>query len=164
MRIAILLSALFAAFVLTEISFLHAFTGFISEIPLVYIAGMIIMQRVGIEEGVAWFIALAVFRADPVALIIAGIGPVSILQIFTTRSVYALLGFGAVVYTVATIVVLAIGGSIDGLFGSSLLPPHAVIHAVRILLLLLPGLFFGVLIVRSIERRIRLPFFLRSHS
>ncbi len=164
MRTAILLSLLFGGFVLTEISFLHAFAGFIAEIPLLYIAGMIIMQRVGIEEGIAWFLALAVFRADPVALIIACIGPVSILQIFTTRSVYALLGFGAVVYSVAIGAELVVGGLIDVLFHTSLLPPHAMLHAVRIFALLLPGLFFGVLLVRSIEQRVRMPFFLRSNS
>ncbi len=149
-----LFALLFFALLLSEVSFFHAFSGNLANIPVMIIAGMIIMQRVGIEEGIAWFFALAVIRGDGIAFLLAGIGPVLILQIFTTRSVYALLGFGAAAYIAASTIFLLIGGLIDQLIGTSILLQHPVIHAIQELALLLPGLFLGVLLLRSIERRI----------
>lgn len=164
MRTGILFALLFFTLLLIEVSFFHAFSGNLANIPVMIIAGMIIMQRVGIEEGIAWFITLAVMRGDGIALLLAGIGPVLILQIFTTRSVYALLGFGAVAYILASIIFLLVGGLVDQFLGTSILLQHPIIHALQELALLIPGLFLGVLLVRSIERRILNQFAFKSST
>ena len=164
MRTGVLLAFLFFFFLLIEVAFFHAFSGIAASIPLMIVAGMIIMQRVGIEEGAAWFLAVAIFRGDGVALLLAGIGPVLILQIFTTRSVYALLGFGAVAYTVASVIFLLFGTLIDSVVGTSVLSSHPVVHALQEGVLLLPTLFIGVILVRIIERRVLQQFAFRSAS
>ena len=164
MRTGILFAFLFLFLLLIEVSFFHAFSGSLANIPVMIIAGMIVMQRVGIEEGVAWFITLALMRGDGIALLLAGIGPVLILQIFTTRSVYALLGFGAVAYVAASCTFLLFGGLIDHTLGTSILLQHPIVHALQELMLLIPGLFLGVLLVRSIERRILNQFAFKSPS
>lgn len=154
MRTGILLALFFFILHVIEVSFFHAFSGVFAYIPLMVIAGMIIMQRIGIEEGIAWFLGMTVIDGDGTALLLAGIGPLFILQIFTTRSVYALLGFGAVAYSVSSALFMLLGGLIDYLFGTTLLSDHPILHALQEWALLIPGLFLGVVIVRSIEQRI----------
>lgn len=162
MKTGVSLALLFFFFVLMEVAFLHAFSGVVASIPLMIVAGMIIMQRVGIEEGIAWFLASAVLRGDGISLLLAGIGPMLILQIFTTRSVYALLGFGAAAYGIAGITFILFGKFLDYVFGVSILSSHPVLHALQEGALLLPALFVGVLIVRSVERRVLTQFTFRS--
>lgn len=152
MRTGIILGCMFFLFLFIEQSFFHALTGILASIPLMLIAGMILMQRVGIEEGIAWCVALALFRMDITALVLAAIGPVLILQIFTTRSMYALVGFGLASYIVAAGTVLLLGEFFLRVFGVYILPLHPYLHALTELILLVPGLFLGVLVVRSIER------------
>lgn len=164
MKTGILLACLFFFFLLVEVAFFHAFSGIAASIPLMVVAGMIIMQRVGIEEGAAWFLAVAVLRGDGVALLLAGIGPILILQIFTTRSVYALLGFGAVAYAVASVIFILFGKLLDSVIGTSVLSSHPIIHALQEGALLLPTLFIGVIFVRIIERRVLQQFTFRSAS
>ncbi len=157
-----LLALTFFFLLLIEISFFHAFAGSIAHIPVMIVAGMIIMQRIGIEEGVAWFLAVAMVRGDGIALLLATIGPMLILQIFTTRSIYALLGFGAVAYTVASVMFILLGELFDYALGTTILSQHPVVHALQEGALLLPSLFVGVILVRSIERRLFTHFAFRS--
>ena len=164
MRTGIFLSLLFFFLLLIEVSFVHAFSGSIASIPVMIIAGMIIMQRAGIEEGVAWFLVLALIRGDGIAFLLAGIGPALILQIFTTRSVYALLGFGAVAYSAASIIFIIVGNILDRILGTAILLPHPFIHTFQELMLLIPGRFVGVIAVRSIERRVLALFTFKSFS
>ncbi len=164
MRTSILLACVFFMLFVMENAFLHAFTGSIASMPLMVIAGMIILQRVGIEEGAAWFLALAVFRADGVALLLSLIGPFLILQIFTTRSVYALLGFGAVAYTLSSVIFILFGEFFDFIFSTTLLVAHPIRFAFIEGALLLPGLLVGVIMLRSIERRILTQFSFKSLS
>ena len=162
MRTGILLAFLFFFLLLIEIAFFHAFAGNVARIPVMIIAGMIIMQRVGIEEGAAWLLAVAILRADGVAFLLAAIGPMLILQIFTTRSVYALLGFGAVAYGAASFIFILLGELFDAVLGMTILSSHPIRHALLEGALLIPGLFIGVIIVRSIERRILTQFAFKS--
>lgn len=154
MRTGIILGIVFFLFLFIEQSFFHALFGIVANIPLMLIAGMIIMQRVGIEEGVAWCIALAVFRMDIGALFLAAVGPILILQIFTTRSMYALVGFGIASYTIATGAMLFLGELLFRVFGIHLLSLHPYLHALTEVILLIPGLFLGILLMRSIERSV----------
>ncbi len=154
MRTGMLLGFLFFTLLFIEQSFLHAFFGTVANIPLVVIVGMIIMQRVGIEEGIAWFIAVALFQSDFSALLIAMIGPMLILQIFTTRSVYALIGFGLTSYAFAAGVTLILSELSSRVFHYSITSSHPYIHALTEFLILIPGLFVGVILARSIERNI----------
>jgi len=154
MKTGIFLGLLFVVLLLVEQSFLHALFGSIASTPLMIIAGMIIMQRVGIEEGAAWCIALACLSTNIIPLILAGIGPILILQIFTTRSIYALLGFGITSYVVSAGASLIIGAALSLLFGIHILSAHPYINVFTEFLLLIPGLFLGILLVRSVERSI----------
>lgn len=164
MKTGFLFALLFFVLLLVEVTFFHAFSGMIASIPLMIVAGMIMMQRVGIEEGAAWFLAVAAVRGDGVAFLLAGIGPVLILQIFTTRSVYALLGFGAVAYAAASGISIPLSMLFDSVFDTSILPSHPFLHALQEGFLLLPALFVGVVIVRGIERRFLTQFTFRSAS
>ncbi len=152
MRVGFFLAAVFAWCFLIETSFLHAFGGMVAYIPLITIAGIIVMQRFGIEEGVLWFVSVAVLRGDIFSLVFALIGPMLVQQIFTTRSVYALLGFGAVGYTVSSVVALACSWGLDTLFHTAFLLPHPFERMLIIGALLIPGLFFGTLFLRLGER------------
>lgn len=164
MRTGIALAVLFFFLAFVEGSFLHAFAGSIAMVPLMMIFGMILIQRVGIEEGVAWCMALAFFRGDLTAFFLAVIGPVCLSQIFTTRSVYALLGFGAFAYATASVGSILVGTVLNSVFGVTILSPHPIAHALHEGLLLLPGLLIGVLGIRVIERRILTRFAFRSHD
>ncbi len=154
MRTGISLGVLFLILLFIEQSFLHAFFGGLASTPLMTIAGIIILQRVGIEEGAAWCIALALFHADIVPFILAILGPILVLQIFTTRSLYALIGFGIASYTVSAGVSLIIGAMLSVFFGIHILSAHPYTNALTEFFLLVPGLFLGILLVRGVERNI----------
>lgn len=154
MRTGIILGLFFFFLLFIERSFFHAFFGIIANIPLMVIAGMIIMQRVGIEEGIAWFLALVFFHGDSTALFLAVAGPALILQIFTTRSMYALVGFGLTSYAIAAGTTLMLGEFLSRIFDIHFLSLHPYLHAFNEFLLLVPGLFLGVLLTRSIFTRI----------
>ncbi len=151
MKTGSILACLFLLFLLGEASFIHAFPGILSHIPLMTIAGMIVMQRVGMEEGAAWFLALALFHSDISALCIAIIGPILITRLFTTRSVYALIGFGISAYSAVLLIAL-------------IFPPHSVTAALQSELLLLPGLLIGISMVRFCERSLFTRIALRPSS
>jgi len=164
MKTGILLAFTFLLLLLIERSFFHAFAGSLASIPVLLIAGMILMQRAGIEEGIAWFLAVAVLQANGVALLLALVSPILIVQIFTTRSVYALLGFGVVTYAISSTLFILFGAFFDIAFGTTILSNHPVLHAIQEGILLIPGLILGVMIVRSIEHRILRRFAFKSFS
>lgn len=152
MKTGSILACLFLFFLLGEMSFIHAFSGILAHTPLMMIAGMIVMQRIGREEGSAWFVALALIQGDISALIVAGVGPILITRLFTTRSVYALLGFGSSTALLAMGIPLVVGGICDAWLGTSFLPSYAYITTLYTMLTLVPGLFVGMSIIRFLER------------
>ncbi len=154
MKTGILLALLFLFFLLLENSGLHAFGGLLANIPLLTIAGMMIAQRIGPGEGAVWFLALFTVTGNGIVLLLACIVPLLVVHLFTTRSIYALLGLGIVSWSIAVLSALIIGGSIDGLFRTHLLPAH-FLESIGIRgLLIIPGLFLGVFVVRFLEHHL----------
>ena len=60
MRGGILLALTFVILCVLQQSSLHALGTPWASIPLLVIAGIIVMQRVGVEEGIAWFLVVSV--------------------------------------------------------------------------------------------------------
>ena len=154
MKIGILLACLFLLLLLLEHSGFHAFGGVLANIPLLMIAGMMIAQRIGPGEGAIWFLALLIVTGDNMALFLSCTVPLLVIHLFTTRSVYALLGLGIVSWSIAALSALIIGGSIDGLFHTHILPTHFLESLGIRGILIVPGLFLGVLFVRFTERHL----------
>lgn len=154
MRGAMLLAILFVALSVVESSMIWVFHApWISAVPMMTIAGFLIVQRIGIVEGVMWFIALMLLRMDITMLIMILIAPTLTIRLFSTRSVYALLGVGITTYGMMIFVVF--------LFHSigSALALSMVWHAPFSLLLmqwvlLVPGLYLGLSTVRWFERTV----------
>lgn len=154
MKNGALLGVIFFSLLLLEQSFFQAFIGGLEGMPIMIIAGMIIMQRVGIWEGSAWLIASAFFHYDIGAFFLAFIGPMLILKIFTTRSIYALMGFGVSAYTLSAGSHILFGEISLRVFGFNFLSPHPIMNAVNEIALLIPGLIIGIFIMKTVERRI----------
>lgn len=154
MRISFLLALLFVVLSVLESSLLWVFQpAWFSAFPLLSIAGFLVLQRVGVSEGVMWFLAMIFLRHDLSSLIIIALAPVLIVRLFSTRSVYALLGSGITAY----------GAMILGILAG-----HAVLRTLGIRIdwhmpfsfllaqwaLLVPGLYLGFVCVRWLERTV----------
>lgn len=154
MKIGMFLAILFLTLLFFERSGFHAFGGIIANISLLTLAGMMIAQRVGPSEGAVWFFALFVVTGEGTALALSCIVPLLVIHLFTTRSVYALLGLGIVSWSIAAISVFLLGGGSDRLFHTHILPEHFFESLGIRGLLLVPGLFIGVLVVQFLERHL----------
>ena len=163
MRVAVLLAILFMSLMVFETSFLWVFLGWFSAIPVMTIAGLLVMQRVGVAEGTAWFLALAFMRGDLIACVIALIGPFLVLRVFSTRSLYALFGTGIVAFG-AGIVSVFVVRTVLGLFFD--LSSWHIVYRTLLLqeALLVPGLFVGLYLVRWFEQNISSRIALKSLS
>lgn len=150
MRGALFLALLFVFLLTFEASCVWALGGIALAIPVMTIGGILVMHRSGITDGIAWFLMLAFIRHDVISLALCVIAPFFLLRTFSTRSIYALFGFGIVSYTLTLIVVGTLEYLIHTLgFGSnSALPEHPVLQTV----FLLPGLYIGTMLIRSMER------------
>jgi len=136
MKTGFFLAVLFLFFLGIEYSGFHAFGGVVAHIPLMILAGILVTQRLGPLEGALWFVVLGVVSKSLFMLFLACAVPLLVIHLFTTRSVYALLGLGAVSWCISALSLVIFGGVVDGLQG----------------LLLLPSLFVGVFVVRFFER------------
>lgn len=145
-RSALFLVPLFALLAAVEASFLWVFSlSWICTFPLMIIAGLLIMQRVGVIQGTAWCFAAALFQWNGVAFCIALLGPLFFEKVFSTRSVYALLGAGLAAYGTSLVLIT--------LF-SFLLPFFPSLDISKLFIgwiLLVPGLYCGFLFVRWFE-------------
>jgi hypothetical protein len=162
MKGGILLALTFALLHVLQQSTLHVFGAPWANIPLLVIAGIIVMQRVGIEEGVAWFLALSLLNGfDLYAFCWAVVGPIFLLRVFTTRSVYALIGLGIVAHTTVSACTLILEKIIHRFFDFSFIPVyHAGALAAQIPLLI-PGLFLAIICIRFAEKNLFTRVYLR---
>ncbi len=151
-RAPLFLAVGFVILLTFETSVLWTFLGWISAIPLMMIVGLLVLQRVGIPEGVAWFVVLAVLRGDLVAGTIAFIGPVLTVRVFSTRSLYALLGIGLVSHAAGILVLFVLHVSVRAVFDVSWSVPYSMLWLQE--LLLLPGLYFGMSGIRWFDQTI----------
>lgn len=137
-----LMLAMGFVFLLTcEASGIWVFESWVSAIPMMMIVGFLVLQRVGVAEGVAWFCVLALLRGDIVAGTIALIGPSLTSRVFSTRSLYALLGIGLVSHAVGILVLLAVHGALSAIFHVSWNIQYGTLWLQE--LLLIPGLYLG---------------------
>lgn len=135
-----------------ESSVIWAFQGWVSAIPLMMIVGLLVLQRIGIPEGVAWFLVLAVLRGDIVAFTIALIGPALTMRVFSTRSLYALLGIGIVSHAAGILILLATHAVLTAVFHVIWNVQYSTVWLQE--LLLIPGLYFGTSGIRWFDQNI----------
>jgi hypothetical protein len=150
MRSALFLALLFAFLLTLEASCVWALGGIALAIPVMTIGGLLVMHRSSVADGIAWFFLLAIIRHDLVSLILCLVAPFFLLRIFSTRSVYALFGFGITSYAVS-LAIIATGQYLLGVIGigtGHILPDHPIIQT----LFLLPGLYIGTVLVRSLQK------------
>jgi len=150
MRSALLLAILFAGLLTFEASFVWALGGIALAIPVMTIGGFLVMNRSGMADGIAWFFMLAIVRHDVVSLALCFIAPFFLLRTFSTRSVYALFGFGIVSYTLSLLLV-GTGEYLANLAGFGIrnfLPEQPILQT----LFLLPGLYIGSVLIRSLQK------------
>jgi hypothetical protein len=152
-RSAILLALAFCLFLTIETSGIWVFEGWFSAVPLMTAAGILVMQRVGIAEGIGWFIVLALLRTDLVAVIIALIGPLLTLRVFSTRSLYALLGIGLVSHAVGICVLFIISTLANLVLHSTWSISFSTFWLQEVLLI--PSLYFGMGMMQWFEQNIR---------
>lgn len=150
MRSALFLALLFAGLLAFETSCVWALGGIALAIPVMTIGGILVMNRSGMADGIAWFFMLAIVRHDLVSLALCIIGPLFLLRTFSTRSIYALLGFGLASYSLSLFVVGATTYLIKllGFNTGNLLPQQPVLQT----LFLAPGLYLGTAIISSLHK------------
>jgi len=161
-RTAFMLAIMFSILLTIESSGIWVFESWFSAIPLMITAGILVMQRVGIAEGVAWFCVLAILRGDVIAATIALTGPWLTLRVFSTRSLYALFGIGLVSHTAGIIVLFGIATVMTSIFHVTWNIPYSTLWAQEFLLI--PSLYFGMNIVRWFEQNIRSRFAFTSFT
>jgi hypothetical protein len=159
-RSTIALALSFCLFLMIEASGIWVFDGWFAAIPLMTAAGILVMQRVGIPEGIGWFCVLAFFRGDFVALTIAATAPSLTLRVFSTRSLYALLGIGLVSHAAGIGVLFIISTITSVIVHTSWTVSYTTLWLQE--LLLIPGLYFGMSIVQWFEQNIRSRIALKS--
>lgn len=153
MRMAFFIALLFSGLLVCEVSFLWAWSGWIAAIPLLTITGILIMQRIGIMEGAAWFFVLGIIRLDIVSIVIAFIGPVLLVKLFSARSLYALFGLGLVAFGLGIATLGAVHELVTWLKDSIV---WEISYSTLFMqeALLVPGLFCGSNLVRWLERTV----------
>lgn len=161
-RTALLLTIMFYVLTVIESSVLWVFEGWVATIPLMTTAGILVMQRLGIAEGVAWFCILAILRGDVIAATIAFIGPWVTLRVFSTRSLYALFGIGLVSHAAGMVVLFVIATIMASVSQATWNISYATLWTQE--LLLIPSLYFGMNVVGWFEQNIRSRFALTSLS
>lgn len=106
----ILIGILFILSVLLQVSFVQTLGYPLELFPLHFVLGILVLHRANVELGILWF----VFSAFALSLtgfnthvwwayiLIAPIGGFFALKLFVSRSVYALEGFGLLMFTIFT--------------------------------------------------------------
>lgn len=145
-RTALFTAFLFLLSMTLEASGVWVFHNWIAAIPLSIIIGFLVMQRVGIVEGVAWFLALAVLRGDIISGTIAIIGPILTLRVFSTRSLYALFGIGLVSHATGIFILAILHTLVTTIFTVSWTVSYTTVWLQEILLI--PGLYLGTFVIR----------------
>ncbi len=150
-----LLALAFLACSLVQYSFVFAFGGAFVLLSLLTIGGILVFQRVGPEEGAAWFLAIAVFHGlDVYPIIWAMLGPLLLARVFTTRSVYALFGLGFSGHLLASGMTVLFEKIAFRFFPLTYVPLHTGESLLLQSIILLPGLFVGVVCIRFLERSV----------
>lgn len=161
MKYGVFLAGIFLFSILCQYSLIHVLRGPWASIPLLTIVGIVVFQRVGMEEGMAWFAVASFFHGfNLYAFFWVCIGPLLLQKIFTTRSWYALLGlgvFGHIVVSVTFVVLAVLWNNFSPLVISPL--GYAALFGKELLLLIL-GLLLAMIFLRFVERRLfmRIPF------
>ena len=148
MRNALFLAFLFVGLGIMESSSLWLFQpSWFSAFPLLVIGGFLVLQRVGLGEGMMWFVALMLLRGEVMLFVILALAPLLITRLFTTRSVYALLGSGMTAYGAMILVTLSFHGVAQVLrLPTTWHPPFSLLLVQWVMLV--PGLYVGFMLVR----------------
>ena len=153
MVISLLLLGLgFFMLMMIETSALWVFDSWVSSFPFMIAAGVLVMQRVGIPEGIAWFLVLAVVREDIVAVTMAIAGPLLIVKVFNSRSLYALLGVGLFAHAIGIMALWGVHTTVHALLYDQWSISYGMLWRQEILLI--PTLYFGTSILKWFERTV----------
>jgi hypothetical protein len=139
---------IFALSATTQISLVHSLTGIWNFFPLHLCVGLIIMHRYQASLGAIWFIVTAIVSiwslqpGHPLSyLSVAAAGYFLLNRLFTTRSVYALLGLGLTVSALYLVLNL-------WLDNWSMSASDMIIFELQTIF----GLYFGNLLARFVTR------------
>jgi hypothetical protein len=136
--------------------------------PVVMTIGILVMHRRGPISGIVWFflaailvpfLGFSVFPSWPYPFI-GVFGVLLVLRLFSTRSIYALLGFGAILY-LSYLVLLLLGWMFTGHFGSMLLLHPFSVFIFGFFFLMI-GLTIGFTISRGSTRLFKNLFLIRN--
>lgn len=142
----------FFTLMMIESSMLWVFDSWVSSFPFMIAAGLLVMQRVGIPEGVAWFLVLAVVREDIVAVTLAIAGPLLMIKVFNSRSLYALLGVGLLAHAIGIVVLWGIHTTVHALLYAEWSVSYRMLW--RQEALLIPTVYFGSSVLKWFERTV----------
>lgn len=161
MRRAMIFACLFLVLASIETSVLWNFSSWIGVIPLLTIAGLLVILHVGGFEGFLWFGATAILERSVEPFLFGIIVVFLVKYIFSTRSFYALVGLGevSVIMTSLMMYILAV---FLGLFDVDV--TKTSLHDTMVIAVILaPGLYLGHIFVVWLHRTI-LQLFLRQES
>lgn len=105
------IAILFLLSAMLQMSLVYSFSYPLVLIPLHFLIGILVFHRANVEIGATWFILSSFFLSfvgfDPMLwwtyIVIALFGIFLMKKLFTTRSLYALEGFGISMFTVFSI-------------------------------------------------------------
>ncbi len=167
---SLFLPLLFASCVVIETSLLQPLPRPFSLVPLVFVVGVVLLHRVGIIEGVVWFILTGLLGLlfgfnEPFfwhAFILAGIGAFLTKQTFAHRSLYALLALGGSLF-ISERILRIVSIEIAQLFSKvpELSTGRELTEIPRDLVVLLLSLYVAYLTARYVEFLLRKVFYLR---
>ncbi len=167
---ALFLPLLFLFSTLVETSFLESLPRPFSLVPLLFVIGVVLLHRVGIAEGVTWFVLSGLGERifgfqEPFFwhLIVVGIvGAFLTKQTFAHRSLYALLALGASLFFLERTLEI-ISREVAHLFSKLdyLLVSDVFSRMPRDFLVFIVSLYVAYLIAQYIEFLLRKVFYLR---
>lgn len=170
MILDVFIAILFLASAIVQVSFINSLGFPLFLFPLHFILGLLIFHRTKPELGVAWFIfsafTLPLFGFDQFAawsyILLAVLGVFFTRKLFTTRSLYALLGFGVSMFVIF-ILANILDHSAKQLFSTVAQP--AIISFKNFglsLVFLIGGLYIAYVFSRFLERIAREVFLIKE--
>lgn len=170
MMASALIALAFGAARSLEMSLVQSFPLPYAVMPVMLIAGIIVLHRVDLVLGIAWLVMMSVL-ADPwgegattvVPFLAAAVAAVPLEQrIFANRSVYALLGMGLSLQFVVVLTAVIMAAA-HGLWSDTALFGHGFLTArIYETIMLLLGLYGGAAAFWRLSQWARRTFFLHA--
>lgn len=149
---SILLSILFFLVMSIERYVFSQLSAFFAFLPLAFMIGILLSQKVSATFGTVWFLALFLFSIiDPFSahhpvsfLFVGALLPATLSKLFSNRSVYALIGTGSTLYFVFLFVDAMARYVLNGLGRSFSYDFSAYVNVHGLIFLFLPIIFMAL--------------------